>query len=147
MGADLDGNPNEFSDGDLTDTVNLVLINNLYWNGGFDIPKGDLISPSADVRRIIGNPMIETNHEEIILPIWLGEEFLSGRRSITLEYNRLVNKYAKINANSPAVGKGFPFFAPQDDIFGNPRINKPDIGAYQHFNWLIPWLRFMIDLR
>ena len=147
MGADLYGNANEFSDGDITETENLVLFNNLYWNGGSNIPRGDLVSPSIDERLVIGNPLIDNDHDEIVLPVWLGDKFLSGGNSIHYEFIRLVNDYAKIKNNSPAVGNGNPFFAPEEDILGNPRVNKPDIGAFQNIDWFIPWLRFMKELR
>ena len=148
MGADLRGSENEFSDGHSADTENLFLFNNLYWNGGLKIPGGDLVSPIlADTKRVVGNPLIETNQEDIVLPIWTGDEFLSGEISIHDEFMRLVNQYGRIGSFSPAVGSGNPFFAPSDDILGLPRVYKPDIGAYQNNDWFIHWLNMMDELR
>ena len=148
MGDDLEGSGNEFSDGDITETENLVLLNNLYWNGGLVIPDGDLVSPLVDDnQRVIGDPMVETDHEDIVLPVWTGTEFLSGELSIQAEFSRLVNLYAMIDRNSPAVGNADPAFAPNYDILSNFRLGKPDIGSYQYMDWFYLWLPLMRSMR
>jgi hypothetical protein len=144
MGADINGDENEFSDGDITETENLVLFNNLYWNGGFEIPEGDLVSPLIDdEQKVIGDPLLDTDYENIILPVWNGTEFLSGEESINAEFNRLVNLYAKIDSISPAVGRANSTFAPIDDILSNFRFGKPDLGSFQDMNGLLIWLSWL----
>jgi len=133
MGADLSGSSNEFSAGDPAQTSNLVLDNNLYWNGGAEIPPGDLVSPLVhDARRVVADPLLNTDQTGIILPRWNGSAFLSGNTSIRQEFERLVNLYGSIPADSPAIGKADPAFAPADDILGRPRTATPGLGAYEY---------------
>ena len=128
------GKENEFSDGDFQDTDDLWLMNNLYWNGDEEIPNGDLISPLLqDGKRIIQDPMLEMNHEDIVLPVWDGEEFISGQSTIREEFVRLVNQYGRIALSSPAVDMSDPSFAPKVDILDHARSGTADIGAYEYF--------------
>lgn len=132
MGADHEDSTNEFSDGDPSDTNNLVLDNNLYWNGGAEIPDGDLVSPMKDdARRVVGDPMLNTLQSNIQLPRWNGSRFLDGNRTIREEFLRLVEAYGRIPANSPAAGRADPAFSPDEDILGRPRTLAPDLGAYE----------------
>lgn len=132
MGADLDGGENEFSDGDLENTEKLILLNNLYWNGGEAIPDGDLVSPlQVDRQPLIQDPMLNTDFSQIVLPIWEGTEFRSGEVSIQGEFIRLVNLYGKIPQSSPVINRSYPIFAPTDDILGQPRLEGADIGAFE----------------
>ena len=132
MGADLDGGENEFSDGDPENTENLILLNNLYWNGGLDIPDGDLVSPlKVDRQPLVQDPMLNTDYSQLVLPIWEGTEFTSGEVSIRGEFIRLVNLYGKISPASPAINRSYPIFVPLDDILGKPREEGAEIGAYE----------------
>jgi hypothetical protein len=133
MGANLDGGNGEFSDGDPADTLNLILDNNIYWNGGAAIPPGELVSPLVhDARRVVANPLLNTNQASVVLPRWNGSAFLSGSTSIREEFVRLVEQYGKILPGSPANGKADRAFAPADDILGRPRTATPDLGAYEY---------------
>lgn len=146
MGADLVGNPNEFSDGHPAQTKNLILDNNLYWNGGEIIPPGELISPfMGDVHRYIGDPLLNEDHKAIILPRWNGTSFLSGRESIRLEFLRLVTLYGRVPPESPSTGRANPQWAPPDDIFGLPRSTTPNLGAYEN-QWWILHLPFVLNV-
>ena len=132
MGAEAAGGTNEFSDGDPSETINLVLDNNLYWNGGAAIPPGGLVSPLVhDARRTVADPLLNTNHASIVLPRWDGTSFASGNTSIRQEFERLVNAYGAIPNASPAIAKADPAFAPADDILSRPRSATPDLGAYE----------------
>lgn len=142
MGADLDGGENEFSDGDPEDTENLILLNNLYWNGGSAIPAGDLVSPlMKDRQPWVQDPILNTDYRQIILPLLEGAEFISGETSIQGEFLRLVNLYGKISPSSPAINHSYPIFAPTDDILGNPRLEGADIGAFEYFPATIKKMR------
>jgi len=133
MGADLDGGDNEFSDGDLKNTENFVLLNNLYWNGNSDIPDGDLVSPLlADRQYLVQDPMLNSDFEQLVLPIWDGTLFISGEVSIRGEFIRLVNLYGNISQFSPVINRSDPSFAPGDDILGKPRTESADIGAFEY---------------
>jgi hypothetical protein len=132
MGADLKGGGNEFSDGDYRDTENLFLMNNLYWNGGVQIPKGDLISPlERDFMSLVQDPLLETNFDDLVLPIWNGSEFISGSKTIREEFFRLVNLYGRPSQFSPAVDEASRWFAPEDDILDHFRSEFPDMGAFE----------------
>jgi hypothetical protein len=135
MGANHPGDTNQFSAGDPSQTNNLILDNNLYWNGGAAIPPGDLVSPLvADGRRLVANPGLNTNQTTIILPRWNGSSFLSGNTSIRHEFERLVELYGQIPNGSPAIDKADPTLAPADDILGHSRGPMNDLGAYER-NW------------
>jgi hypothetical protein len=122
-----------FSDGIPSETKNLVLDNNLYWNGGDPIPAGNLVSPlDDDAHRIVADPQIIGSQGKITLPRWNGSAFLSGNKTIREEFIRLVEHYGKIQEGSPAIGKANPEFSPEDDILGRKRSNPPDLGAYEY---------------
>jgi hypothetical protein len=132
MGAEAGGGANDFSDGPAADVSNLVLDNNLYWNGGAAIPPGEQVSPLVDDgNRVVANPLLNANHASIVLPRWNGVAFLSGATSIQQEFTRLVMRYGAIPANSPAAGQGDPAHAPAEDILGRARDGAPDIGAFE----------------
>ncbi len=133
MGGDLKGKSNRFSRGHLEDTENLVMDNNLYWNGLFRVPNGDLLSPlQDDTHRIVAPPLLASNQRSVVLPYWNGNAFLSGSESIREEFVRLVSKYGEISIISFAKNSANPSYTPPDDILGRARGNYPDIGAYEH---------------
>jgi hypothetical protein len=123
----------QFSDGDPADTENLIVNNNLYWNGGSPIPDGDLFSPlDDDPRPVILDPWLIADQSKIVTPYWDGSSFLSGSETIRDEFVRLVRSYGMIPFFSPAKNAADPAFAPKDDILGRPRIGLPDLGAYEN---------------
>jgi hypothetical protein len=130
MGSD-GSSGNDFSDGAPSEVTGLVLLRNLYWNGGAAIPPGDQVNPNVDdTTRIVANPQLNTNQSGIVLPHWNGTAFPSGSTTIRQEFVRLVNTYGAIPAGSPAKDQADPAQAPADDILGNPRT-APDIGAFE----------------
>ncbi len=132
MGAPAPDESNEFSDGDPTETTNVVLDNNLYWNAGKPIPPGELVSPMQDDRHpLVDDPQLSEDHSNVILPRWDGGAFLSGNATIRQEFERLVELYGRLPASSPAVGAANPDYAPADDILGRPRSITPALGAYE----------------
>jgi hypothetical protein len=133
MGAEL-GSSRKFSNGNPNRTEHLVLENNLYWNGDKNVPRGDLVSPRKDdPKAILADPLINVNHEGIVLPRWDGSEFLSGSTTIRHEFIRLVELYGKPQADSPVIDVADPKHAPADDILGRERVGAPDIGAYEYY--------------
>lgn len=133
MGANHSEGDNEFSDGNRAETTNLVLDNNLYWNGGAPIPPGEAANPLVhDLRRVLGNPRHARAAANAILPRWNGSAFLSGNRSIRQEFLRLVILYGAIRPVSPVIGMADPAFSPPDDILGRMRGAVTDLGAYEH---------------
>lgn len=134
MGAGPSDSANEFSDGDVGEVDNLVLNNNLYWNGGAPIPAGETVDPMVDdVDRVVANPLLASDHSAIVLPIWNGSAFLSGNTTNRQEFERLVYSYGSIPAASPAIDQADPATAPQDDILGRARSAQMDMGAFEFF--------------
>jgi hypothetical protein len=126
------GGGNDFSDGAPSESVNVSLDRNLYWNGGAAIPPGDVLSPLVhDARRLLANPSLLTNQSGIVLPRWAGNAFPSGSTTIRQEFERLVALYGQLPAGSQAIGQADPALAPQDDILGRPRDSAPDLGAFE----------------
>lgn len=131
MGASGSGDDNEFASGDAGVTNNLILDNNLYWNGGAAIPPGDPISPTDDDRRVVADPELNTDQSGVILPRWEGTQFASGNTTVRQEFERLVDLYGRLPSTSPAIGQADPAFAPIDDILGNYRGVVADMGAFE----------------
>lgn len=131
--SDSTGTMSEFADGVRLFTNNLVLDNNLYWNGGNPIPPGELLNPMVDDHhRTIGQPNINEVYTGLVLPYWSGVSFLSGSTSIREEFIRLVNQYGAIPSSSAAVNRADPTYAPPDDILGRKRSGVPDLGAFEY---------------
>lgn len=131
MGADLNGRPNEFSDGDPAGVSNLILDNNFYWNDGAEIPPGELVSPTIDDARFVtANPKINSYYDYFVFPRWNGTSFISGTKNIREEFVRLVMKYGSLSISSEALGIADPDFSPSEDILGRHRPANPSMGAY-----------------
>ncbi len=134
MGAESGGGGNDFSDGDPDEVTNLILDNNLYWNGGVAIPTGDQVNPNtADVNRVVNNPMLGAQ-AGIVLPRWNAGTglFADGSTTIRQAFERLVDVYGQPASGSPALDVANPAQTPTDDILGRPRSGfTPDIGAYE----------------
>ncbi len=135
MGSSSNENDNEFSDGDPANNLDLILDNNLYWNGGKKIPNGDLLNPlKDDTHRFIADPGLDTDFENLILPLWNnGSAFPSGNVSIRNEFLYLAQKYGSPSNYSPALRNADPACAPKDDIFQQARGFFPSFGAAQGY--------------
>ena len=134
MGAPGWGGNIRFSDGSSGETNNLILDNNLYWNGGAAIPPGQQINPLVhDVRRVVTDPLLNTDQSGVILPRWnaSNSSFVSGNTTIRQEFVRLVEQYGNLPTNSPAIGRADPAVAPADDILGQMRPVPASLGAYE----------------
>lgn len=129
--SDASGTMDDFSDGAPSESQNVVLDNNLYYNGGSAIPAGDVLNVSDDANAVIGNPDF-ASHSGLILPRWneAAGQFLSGTLTIRDEFLRLVSLYAIPLSAGPAMDSADPANAPADDITGNTRDASPDMGAF-----------------
>lgn len=132
MGSEGPGDPNNFAES--TGTDSFALNNNLYWNGGQSIPidAGDPIAYTNDPQRVLADPLLPTNQNNISLPRWDAGNgrFHDGSATIIEAFTRLVQQYGTLLPNSPAINNANPQFSPPDDILGNLRTT-PDIGAYE----------------
>lgn len=118
--------------------VKLTLENNLYWNAGIPIPcdPQDVLAPDRDPKKLIADPRIDNLLENVTLPRWdpAKGSFLSDRKSIREEFERLVRRYAAPASGSPVIGAADAANMPADDILGNPRNRSPDIGCFERQN-------------
>ena len=136
MGMELPESPNDFSDTLPEETESFVLLNNLYWNGGIDIPvdDSDLINYADDSMALVMNPNLP-EQDNIVLPHWDEENgrFADNSATIREVFNRLVLGYGSLPETSPAIDQANPAFSPTEDILGLPRPSGslPDIGAYE----------------
>lgn len=131
MGAEEPSRPNDFSDTPLNETLSFLLDNNLYWNGGANIPEdpSELINYSDDGSALVNDPLLG-DQENVLLPRWdpVSELFLDGSSTIRSAFERLVALYGMPASTSPLLNAAREDQAPTDDILGNLR-SLPDIGA------------------
>jgi hypothetical protein len=119
----------DFSDGEPVESTNVILDNNLYYNGGNALPPGDVLSPSDDANAVIGNPVL-TTQAGLVLPRWVpaSQQFLSGNTTIRDEFLRLASTYGSPGSGSAAFDASDPTQTPADDILGNARDSNSDLG-------------------
>lgn len=129
MGSNGSGN-NDFSDTPMGDTQNWVLNNNLYWNGGSEIPtdSGELVNYTDDIARIVANPQLGSQ-SGLVLPRWNGVQFGGGLNTIETVFADLVAKYG-MPVGGAAIDAADVANSSLEDILGNARSN-PDIGAVE----------------
>ena len=112
-----------------------VILDNIYWNGGKRVPTEatDVLVPDRDSRKRVVNPRLGNPGEGATPPHWDGVkvQFSSGEKTIRGEFKRLVRRYAVPGEGSPVVGAADSSSMPPDDILGNPRGDRPDIGCFQ----------------
>ena len=129
--SDPTGTMTGFSDGLPSESSNLALDNNVYWNGGQPMPSdGDVLNTFMDVHGLNANPLL-ASQAGIVLPNWQGTQFASGTDTIREEFERLVRMYGKPAAGSPVIRRGNPDSSPEADILDVPRGAAPDVGAVQ----------------
>ncbi|MCZ2078862.1 MAG: right-handed parallel beta-helix repeat-containing protein [Bryobacterales bacterium] len=130
--SDPTGTMNDFSDGLPSESTDLELRNNLYWNGGTAIPvDNDVLNYVMDPRTILANPLLPSQSAAVVLPSWRGDRFSSGTKSIREEFERLVKTYGKPAAGSPVIGRSEAADTPEHDILDAARGAAPDLGAVE----------------
>ena len=135
MGAENPSRPNDFSDTPPGETIDYLLDNNLYWNGGASIPSNpaELVNYTDDVRRTVADPLL-LDPVGIVLPryIPLTKDFADGSTTVREVFVNLVNLYAATDPVSPVIDAAVGA-SPPTDILGNPRPvgSSADIGAWE----------------
>jgi hypothetical protein len=136
MGAENSSRPNDFSDTPFGETADFELDNNLYWNGGFDIPEdsSELVNYTDDTARIVDDPQLGTQ-QGLVLPRWEPDamRFADGSTTIRQAFEQLIELYGTPADDSPAKDAANFTVAPLDDILGNlrPAGAESDIGAVE----------------
>ena len=128
--SDPTGTMRNFSDGRPDESDELEIRNNLYWNGGNDVPRGSVLSPSDDPEAMFQDPQLSPT-EGLVLPRWNETAFLSGNTTIRQEFERLVALYGTPAPSSPVYGRSLPDETPWTDILDRVRYNRLDLGAVQ----------------
>lgn len=132
--SDPTGTMDDFSDTPNGETENFVLDNNLYWNGGSEIPdsgNSDLINPSDDGAAINGDPQLPTLAGT--LPTWNAgaNQFADGSGDTCSAFKTLVERFAIPATGSPAIGAARTDQSPSTDILGTARSGATSVGAYE----------------
>lgn len=134
MGAPDGVSRQRFSLSEPGDTQTFAITNNLYWNGGVSIPtdSSQMVNYQNDQQRLIGDPLLPVR-TEIILPIWSAtqNQFADGSHTIRELFIKLAQWYGLPAVNSLAIDNAHPDHSPQDDLLGQPRSLKPDVGAME----------------
>lgn len=129
--SDPTGTMNDFSDCPISHTDTYTLDTNLYWNNSVPIPQdsNDKINSADDANGIMANPLLG-NQNNVIVPHYNSSlnQFKDGSTTIREAFERLVNRYATPEANSPVINMARVDQLPVDDILGRIRVNA-DIGA------------------
>jgi hypothetical protein len=117
-------------------TNNLTFDNNLFWNAGQAFPTSieSIIEVTDDAHRVVGDPLLG-DQGGFVLPRWVpaSDRFADGSTTIREVFMRLVWRYGRLGAGSPAIDAADPAYAPREDILGRTRPIGPgsDIGAYE----------------
>jgi len=106
------------------------LDNNLFWNNNNPLPTSGDILPTSDANRVVADPLINIDQNNIVLPVWNDNSFASGTLTIREEFERLVDLYGALGVGSAAIDSASGNM-PSDDILGNPRDANPDIGCFE----------------
>jgi hypothetical protein len=115
----------------------IILDNNLYWNGGQAIPtdQDQRITYMDDLHSIVLDPRLG-EQGFVRVPYWNGNIFYDGSGSIMEVFRRLVYSYSRPTKISPIINRANSSHAPLVDLMGNLRDDRPDIGAYEYIETL-----------
>jgi len=113
-------------------TESALLDNNLYFNGGNQIPidAGQFLSFVDDANALIGDPLLP-DPAGLIAPEWDSSNFADGSTTIREAFLRLVADRAVPAAGSLVIDAGDPLASAIDDILGQLRGDRPDLGAFE----------------
>lgn len=111
---------------------NVVLDNNLYYNGGSAIPNDTAqdVKLADDANAILADPKLPSQNN-VVLPTYNGVTFGGGFNSIRNVFESLAINYGKPAQNSNAINQGATGDAPNDDLLGASRSTSPDVGAFE----------------
>ncbi len=131
--SDPTGTMGDFSDTPIGESENITIDNNLYWNGGNEIPSDseDLVNVGDDAQAIVADPKIEEGSGP--MPVWLvaDSRFADGSGDICLAFEQMVARYGLLQAGSAAIGAARSDRAPTTDILGKTRSGAPAVGAVE----------------
>lgn len=107
-----------------------TVLANLYFNGGLAIPSdaGQAVRFGDDAMPVLGDPGLPAP-TAITLPVWTGSTFADGSTTIRSAFLRLANHYGR--PTGAAVDAGVADLAPADDLLGQARDARPDLGAVE----------------
>ena len=132
MGSGEYENSNDFSDTLPTHVGSFVLMSNIYWNGGQEIPSSliDRVNYTDDSLAIIKDPKLPSS-KSITTPIWNSHSKAFTNNFIDIEqifYDLLINYGIPLDITNSF--SALP--PPSKDIRNIQRKNKIQIGAFQN---------------
>ena len=111
---------------------NVIIDNNLYYNGGIAIPADTSqdVNLADDANALIADPKLP-NQTNIILPVFSGTNFNGGFSSIREVFENFAINYAQPSPDSIVINRGSISDTPTDDLLGRIRDSSPDVGAVE----------------
>jgi len=134
--SDPNGSMDDFSDTPPDETASFALKNNLYANGGNDIPAStqDKINYTDDPDPILADPVLGSQ-DAMVPPRWIPDagRFADGSETIREVFLRLVDLYGKPDAAGPVIDAANAAEAASEDILKRPRPAgaAADVGAME----------------
>jgi len=137
---------NRFSKSDADLVGDFLMTNNLFWNGGTDIPQSDqgIINYTADANALTSDPGLPDVPAQISLPIWnrKNASFDDGSKTICEAFEKLVSAYAQPASSSSLIDGGVANVTSNagdissatditTDIRARARVGLPDVGAVE----------------
>lgn len=113
-------------------TESALLDNNLYFNGGNPIPidGGQLLDFTDDANALVGAPLLP-DPAALVAPEWNGTALADGSATIREAFLRLVADWAVPAGGSPLIDAADPASTAIEDILGQLRGDRPDLGAFE----------------
>jgi hypothetical protein len=114
------------------ETASAVLDTNLYFNGGNTIPPDatQFLTIADDANAVVADPMLPSSADAVV-PLWDGSSFADGSSTIRQAFRRLVFAHGAPAPGSPLIDAGDPGTSAVDDILGQLRDARPDLGAFE----------------
>jgi cysteine-rich repeat protein len=130
--SDPGGTMDKFSTTPIGQTASFIFDQNLYFNGGQNIPSSanELINFDDDASAVFGDPLFGAQAGLIVPRLNQATNLLADGSANSCEaFTRLVELYGTPATGSAAIAAGDAADAPTEDILGNIRPASPALGA------------------
>jgi hypothetical protein len=132
--ADTAGSMNDFSDSVAGDVGSFALVRNGYWNSGNALPNdsADQINIGNDAAAVLGDPRLPSP-AGAIAPAWSAASatFAGGYTTIRAAFEALAITFGMPQVGGAGVEAGSLADMPAEDLLGNARDARPDLGALE----------------
>lgn len=137
MGAENPSDDNDFSDTPAAKTASFELFNNLYWNGGQEVPfdSSEQVNFSMDGKPLVQDPKLNADFGNLPLPVFDQETGLFADQFVSIRevFLYIAETFGLPSSGSPVIDSADRDHAPSDDLLGLQRNHGvgPDIGALE----------------